>query len=769
MNGGQVNEPTAPVVHLLGIRHHGPGSARSVLAALAVIQPSIVLVEAPADVQSTLSWIGHPELLPPVALLGYVVAQPARAIFAPFASFSPEWQGIAWANERGIEVRAIDLPLTNTFADATRDEAPTLGQDVAKDAVVDRAPPDPLRALAAAAGDDDPERWWEDVIEHRGDGPPAFAAVAEAMTAARHGTIPSQGEERREAHMRRAIRVAKKDGHETIAVICGAWHVPALDLDAHPVKADAATLRGMAKVKVAAAWVPWTHRRLTQSSGYGAGVGSPGWYDHMFRNPGPDGVARFFVDAAHVLRSRGHAASPDHLIGGTRLANTLAAMRNRPRPGLAEVLDAADAVMGGLDVVRNELVVGDALGSVPESAPQVPLARDLAKAQKAARLKPEAATRTVEVDLRTPTGLRKSHLLHRLLAIGVPWGVPEEGRGSSGTFRETWRVAWEPELSVRLIEQSGYGTTVASAATNRLIERGRLASGLADLVGVLESALFGDLADAVEPCVVLFAERAATDPDVGQLMDAAVPLANALRYGDVRQTDASSMRSVFDGIVVRILAGVGVACRQLDDDGAAVMVERLTGVQAALAVLSHPARDQALPNVLAQLAGARSGHGLVQGRATRLLHDGGAWTTRDVEQRLGQALSGGTPPATGAAFIEGFLAGSGTVLVHDADLLGVVDRWLSSLKPAEFDSVFVLLRRTFGAFEAAERRQIMALLLDQAPPRTTGFGTDVDVRRAAEVLMTVRHMLGVGPGQPIEEFSEQLAVVLDRRATPDRD
>ena len=144
-----MNEPTTPVVHLLGIRHHGPGSARSVLAALAVIQPSIVLVEAPADVQSTLSWIGHPELLAPVALLGYVVAQPARAIFAPFASFSPEWQGIAWANERGIEVRAIDLPLTNTFADAARDEAPTLGQDVAKDAVVDRAPPDPLRALAA--------------------------------------------------------------------------------------------------------------------------------------------------------------------------------------------------------------------------------------------------------------------------------------------------------------------------------------------------------------------------------------------------------------------------------------------------------------------------------------------------------------------------------------------------------------------------------------------------------------------------------------------
>ncbi|MFT5027307.1 MAG: ABC-type taurine transport system ATPase subunit, partial [Ilumatobacter sp.] len=92
------------------------------------------------------------------------------------------------------------------------------------------------------------------------------------------------------------------------------------------------------------------------------------------------------------------------------------------------------------------------------------------------------------------------------------------------------------------------------------------------------------------------------------------------------------------------------------------------------------------------------------------------------------------------------------------------DRWLSSLAPAAFDSVFVLLRRTFGAFEAAERRQIMALLLDQAPRRTTGFGTDVDVWRSAEVLATVRCMLGIGPGQLVDECSGQLAEMPDRGA-----
>jgi Family of unknown function (DUF5682) len=740
-------------IHLLGIRHHGPGSARSVLRALDVILPDIVLVEAPSDTTTSLRWIGDPGLVPPVALLGYAIANPGRALFAPFASFSPEWQAVAWANSRSVEMRAIDLPMAVTLARPTVESSDVCGDldvfagpRVLGDAelVGDAAPSDPLRDLAAAAGDSDPERWWEDVIEHRGDGTPAFDAVAEAMATARFGTIPSAWEERREAHMRRSIRQAVKDGHQTIAVVCGAWHVPALELDARTAATDNATLRAMVKVSTGCAWVPWTHRRLTTSSGYGAGIDSPGWYRHVFDHPGPDGVARFLVDAARLLRQRGLSASPDHLIAGTRLADTLAAMRHRPRPGLTEVLDAGDAVMGGIDVVRSELVIGDALGAVPEGAPQVPLARDLVTAQKGARLKPESAPRTLEVDLRTPTGIRKSHLLHRLLALGVPWGVPEAGRGTSGTFRETWRLSWEPELSVRLVERSGYGSTVVAAATARLVERGATATALAEIVGVLECALYADLAGAVEPCVRRLADRAATDPDVGRLMDVLVPLATALRYGDVRRTDADALRSVFDGIVVRIVAGLVPACASLDDEAATLMVERMTGVQTALAMLDHGARSEVFPTVLQQLADRNvMRHGIISGRATRLLHDSGRWDANAVEIRLSQALSGGTEPAIGAAFVEGFLAGSGTVLVHDAELLGVVDRWLSSLTIEWFDAVVVLLRRTFGAFEPAERRQIMSLLVGRSIDRTSGFGPDVDPQRAADVLITVRHLLGV--------------------------
>ncbi|MEO6654135.1 MAG: DUF5682 family protein [Ilumatobacteraceae bacterium] len=710
------------------------------MSALDDVHPSIVLVESPAETTAAFRWVGHGDLRPPVALLGHVIDDPRRAVFAPLAVFSPEWQAIRWANLHDIPVEAIDLPLANSLA-----ADPDYALDPALDhaLIAGDAPIDPIGALAGAAGEPDAERWWDDVIEHRGDGLSAFEAVAEAMAAVRSGTTPSASELRREAHMRTRIRAAIKAGHQTIVVVCGAWHVPALDIEAAPnATTDAATLRGLAKVKVAVSWVPWTHDRLATASGYGAGVRSPGWYDHVFRYPGPDGVARFFVEAAHVLRRHDMQASPDHLIAATRMADALATMRGRPRPGLSEVLDAADTVMGGLPIVRRQLVVGEAIGSVPDDAPQVPLARDLAKRQRQARLAPDAADRTLELDLRTPNGRRRSHLLHQLGAIGVPWGVLEAGRGSTGTFRETWGVSWQPEWSIRVIEFAAYGTTVERAATNRLVARAQSASTLVEVAGALDVALLAALPDAVDPIVRSLATRAANDPDVGQLMAALGPLAQAQRYGDVRSTDAAAVGTVFDGLVVRVLAGVVPACASLDDDAAAMMVERISEVHQALALVDHPSRGRAYPKVLEQLSEG-SGHGQVHGRATRILHDTATWSATEVEQRLGRALSPGTPPAVGAAFVEGFLAGSGTVLVHDAELRSVIDRWLSSLAPQAFDETVPLLRRTFGAFESAERRQLGHLVAGAEREVVGGFGPGLDADRAAAALVTVRRMFGL--------------------------
>ncbi|WP_417629459.1 DUF5682 family protein [Nonomuraea mangrovi] len=905
LQGGSVT------VSVLGIRHHGPGSARAVREELRRLEPDAVLVEGPPEADALLGLA--PEMEPPVALLAHARA---RAVFWPFAVFSPEWQAILYGAAARIPVRFIDLPAAATLA--------------APDTDAHAGPhSDPLGELAAAAGYDDPERWWEDVVEHRGDTP--FQVIAEAMAAVREGYAPADREARREAHMRRCLRAAIKEGFRRIAVVCGAWHVPALTGPLPPATADNALLRGLPKVKTELTWVPWTYGRLASWSGYGAGITSPGWYHHLFTAPDRP-VERWLTAAAAVLREEGLAVSSAHVIEAIRLAEGLAALRGRPLAGLGEVTDAVRAVLCDGDellvsLVQRRMVVGDRLGAVSERTPMVPLQRDLAEQRRKVKLKAEAVDRELDLDLRRPLDLARSHLLHRLRMLGVEWGRLGETRGK-GTFREVWRLAWHPEFDLTLIESAALGTTVESAATRRARDlasdagagapgrvrpapagtRGVMPSpgppspgapspgaavpagaavSLAGLTGLVELCLLADLRDALPDVLAALSAKAALDTDLTHLMAALPAMARAHRYGDVRGTSAAGLEAVAESMLDRICAGLPAAVAGLDDESAAALVVHVDAVHAAAALLADsavastprgpaepvpapaprtigegpaatsPMADSpsaepgatpagspsaepgptpagspsagsevpagpgasvsgedcgATPSGGGSSAGAGSEvpagpgasvsgedcgatpsgggasagagstapvgsgtsthdevsrgkasprerwlatlgavcdhaepHGLIEGRLTRLLLDAGKLDARDASDRMSRAMSHGHPPARSAAWVEGFLAGGALMLVHDPRLLALVDGWLSGLTGDQFTEVLPLLRRTFAAFEAPERRAIGQRV------RAAGSGTasrphEVDDDRAAEAVRTVQTILGVAHG-----------------------
>jgi pheromone shutdown protein TraB len=52
-------------VALLGVRHHGPGSARAVAAALEQYRPDAVLIEGPAEADALLGFAADRDMVPP--------------------------------------------------------------------------------------------------------------------------------------------------------------------------------------------------------------------------------------------------------------------------------------------------------------------------------------------------------------------------------------------------------------------------------------------------------------------------------------------------------------------------------------------------------------------------------------------------------------------------------------------------------------------------------------------------------------------------------
>ncbi|WP_266168280.1 DUF5682 family protein [Dyella subtropica] len=768
-------------VSIYGIRHHGPGCARSLLKALQAAPPECVLIEGPAGCEVLLAHVNDAQLQPPVALLSHAVEDPQRAVFHPFAVFSPEWQAMQWAVRAGVPVRFMDVPPSVTLAwqrqakAASEDSAPSaptteegddvaapeIGDDAARVATPDASddvPHDPLDWLARAAGYEDGESWWNHMVEERGDGEGLFEAIAQAMTELRENaqlkTRLDAGQEAiREAHMRSVLRETRQQGYQRIAVICGAWHVPAIAAKT-TAAADQRLLKGLEKLKAQTTWVPWTYRHLSMRSGYGAGIASPGWYDHLWHNGGADiRAVAWFARIAHLLREHELDCSSAHLIEASRLADTLAALRQRPAPGLDELNEATRSVICNGDdapmrLIAERLMLGDALGSVPSSVPTVPLQRDLEAQQKRLRLKPEALSRKLDLDLRNGTDLQRSHLLHRLNLLGIGWGGQTvSGRSARGTFHEVWDLAWEPHYEVELIVASRYGHTLELAATACAVERAGKADRLPELAALIDRVLLAHLSGAVQAVAAQLEARAATDADPLALLGALPALANVYRYGNVRKTDVAQVAHLFDGMLLRAGLGLPLALADLDGEAAEAARTVVLGADRAVELRQGEAQTQAWQRALRVVALAEGGTPLLRGLGTRLLLDAGVFSTDEAAQQISLNLSAGAEPLQSAQWLDGFLNRNAAVLLHGDVVWPLIDAWICGLQDEHFMRVVPLVRRSFAQFEAADRRDLSLRVKQPAGQRAAAASVTWDAARANRALPMLRELLGIADGR----------------------
>lgn len=775
-------------IQLYGIRHHGPGSARALLAALRGDQPDqpkadLLLIEGPPESEPLLDTLRDPLIKPPVAILHYVERNPALHLYSPFAIFSPEWQAIRFAQENDIPIRMFDLPLRHQLALLDRSELSTAAPSAEHDA-------DPLTKLAALAGFADPELWWEMLIEHRPSDRPVledrevFAALREAMHALRAAAVdpPSRLELLREAWMRRELRLATGacEG-QRIAVVCGAWHLPALDPDDPTLPnelpnelADEALLTGLPAVDVRSVWVPWSDRQFSRQTGYAAGISAPGWSTHLWNNPGHDQAIRWLSQAAATLRDHGLDISPAQVIDATRLAESLAALRGLCRPGLAESNEAMTAIFCAGDArhlrpVQEEMVIGNGVGTLPDDSPAPPLLLDWQRQCRTLRLKPDASAVNLDLDLRRPLDLRRSRLLHQLALLDVGWGTLSTPH-QTGTFRETWRLVWKPEVARRLKLAGGSGLTVEMAALTRIHEildqylsdsppssSRTLTSLLQTFAVILRAGLGNRLLDAPGPALtrrlaILLDRLAAEENDLETLLDSFPGLVSLEEYGSLQvQFDSPIDLQIITTLVDRSINRISIALTRYTRPGALThspkMLELLLTVDQAMALAGRHHRTNIWSVTLRDLVHSASTPPGLAGRAALLLWQSANITPAELQMAIRRATSTALPPLAGAAWIDAFFSRAGILLVQDQQLRQIVDDWLGGLDEPEFIAVLPLLRRTFSTFTPAERRTLDHQIRRQTHPHNLPLHSrpspGLDQKRASLMIPTLRNLLGL--------------------------
>jgi hypothetical protein len=185
-----------------------------------------------------------------------------------------------------------------------------------------------------------------------------------------------------------------------------------------------------------------------------------------------------------------------------------------------------------------------------------------------------------------------------------------------------------------------------------------------------------------------------------------------------------------------------VATSGIDDAAAERFSTALRGHAAALALLEDGELTGDFHLVLGKMITMETIHAKLRGFAVRLLRDADHLDDTEAARHLGFALSPGMPALAAAAWLEGFLQGAGSMLVHDRSLLGLVDAWLAGLHPEAFQSTLPLLRRTFGTFAPPERARIAAgVATGNRGPAAAVAPLDLDTTRARPAVATVAKLL----------------------------
>ena len=737
-----------------GIRHHGAGSARHLLHALNQFQPDRIFIEGPPEANTLLPLLAQQGMQPPVALLAYQPDNPQQAVYYPFAEFSPEWQALQYALRHHIPVAFFDLPLANSLYTNPDDE--TAPATPSESHPIRRFPFD---YLAEIAGYPDGESYWEALIEQRQNSNDIFTAIHTAMAALREH-LPEATDSQdliREAYMRKTIRQAEKEGVERLAVICGAWHVPALQTKV-AVKDDNALLKGLPKCKIECTWIPWTHTRLTFQSGYGAGIHAPEWYAHLWQHPDDDGV-QWIGRAATLLRQKNHDISAAHVIETVRLAHATAALRGQSRPQLADYTEAITTVMGFgddglLQLIAHDWLIGQRIGSVPPDTPQLPLIADVEKQRKSLKLPITAEAKTLTLDLRKPLDLQRSLFIHRLNLLGIHWATAAY-TSNKGTFKEAWDTFYQPEQHIQLTERAVYGNTLESAVCSYIAAQIQHSQRLADLTQLLARAIPADLPELVITLTERINSQSVNNHDINDILTAIPHLADILRYGSVRQIDTTPLQQLLDRLLARLAAGGVQGCLNIDNDTAQQLFEHIRQADYQLALLDDPAMSQIWYDFIRAQLNARHVHPLLIGNAVRILFDQQQLTADQTAEYFSQHLSTANPYADSASWLQGFLHEAGTVLLIHETLWRMVDNWVRSLSAEAFIELLPLLRRTFATFEWGERRQLGEKITAEsnqptalATPTLTTSQPPLHEAHALATVQTVAHLLGLNQHAP---------------------
>ena len=704
--------------HVFGVRHLSPGAALHVQRWLDKVQPDTVLIEGPADATDQLKHLAHKKTKPPVALLAFTKTRPVRTIRYPLASYSPEWVALRWALQHEREVRFIVLPAA-VFLELRQPPTEETPDDT--QAYLD----DPYQEIARVAGEADHDTWWERTFEHLPD-TEAYREAAYEFGLNLRALREEQSETLlREAYMRRELRASKG----RVAVVCGAYHAPALG-DELPAMTDKA-LAALGRADCVLTLMPYSYPRLSAQSGYGAGNQAPAYfqsfYEHALKGQPDEGAAAYLCAIAQRLRGEGNVRSSAEVIEALRLARGLASMAGSSAPVLRDLRDAAVTLLGqGEPMVLAEALraieVGSAVGTLPPGVSRTSLQDDFHQLVKTLRLEKflKDEPQKLELDLREDRRAKtkeaafldraRSTFLNRLGVLDIGFAKTHE-RGQAGTSKEVWTLHWTPECEVRLAERSLLADSIEQGAALALMEKLAQAEDVGTATEVLLHAAECELASALTMALRRVQGLAVEESGFPSAAKGIANLAEVVRYGSVRDVDPAPLRPVLAQLYLRATLLVWGAC-VCDDDAAKYVRQAMDRIHEVAFIGEDGIDPEAWVKAIIDVAQADNRNPFLSGYANALLIERGRLSDDAIDHEVSRRLSPGTEASVGVGWFEGLVQRNRAALFMRKVLWRCLSDYVDQLDDDGFKRALLYLRRGFSSFSPGEVRRVVGLLAE---------------------------------------------------------
>lgn len=742
-------------IHVFGVRHLSPGGAWHLRATLDALRPKIVLIEGLSDADSLIPDLTRSGTRPPVAILAYTDSVPVRTLVYPMATYSPEYQALMWARENKARVEFIDLP-SDIFLGLQDVELERMAKEREKVEAGEQpiSPawrPEPERSIyeriAERSGEADYDTYWERRFEHNLS-PESYRRTAFALgQALRDEPDPPVWRAEnlvREAFMRRRVQEVLAGGvkPEQVVAVVGAFHAPVLTPE-FPAMTDA-ELASLRRRSSKLTLMPYSYFKLSSQSGYGAGNHAPAYFEMVwdqFHGGGLDELPfKYLSRIVRHLRDAGTHRSTAEVIEGVRLARTLAALHDGNAPTLADLQDAAVTLVGHgerstVAEALSHVNVGTAIGELPKGVSRTSIQEDFDRIM--ARLKLEKYKKTVAeeltLDLRENRhvkteeaaflDLNRSTFFHRLRVLGVGFAKPLGTNQQQATWAEKWKMQWDPECEIALVEAVLLGETVELATAFKFKQLLEAATGIDVAADVVKDACQCGLASSMDLARKRLQELAAVSSDLKAIAHAAFQLSQVVRYGDVRKFDPSPLLPLMDELFVQgaLALHAAAGCDNKAAQELAVSIEELNRVS-----LEHHERvdGELWVKQLRRLSDADDRNPLLSGYACAVLLERGLMATDDLAREVSRRLSPGIPADLGAGWFEGLSRRNRAALLARQALWQELAGYVQSLDDDQFKRAIVFLRRAFGGFSPHQKRQICENLAEH-------WGVNADAAKEA--------------------------------------